>query len=29
MFNVNLSNTLEVNVDVKAMNAIYEENIWG
>jgi hypothetical protein len=28
MFNVNLSNTLDVNFDVKAINAIYDENIW-
>ena len=28
MFNVNLSNTLEVNFDVKIMKAIDEENKW-
>lgn len=29
MFNVNLSNTLDVNFFVKAMDAIYEANILG
>jgi hypothetical protein len=29
MFNINLSNTLDVNFDVKTMDAIYEANNWG
>jgi len=29
MFNVNLSNTLDANFDVKAIDAIYKANIWG
>jgi len=29
MLNLKMSNTLDVNFYVKAMDAIYEANIWG